>query len=1087
MPHRSTRSGQLLPSRMPYFVASFLAGVIVVFLLGCIPLSAPAQCTNAPTNLPFTNAAWQPLVSSPPNTWVNNYPPNAAAGACTACPTLYTHANACEGNRVVMYMCASNVYTISLCASSNTAWNSYITVTNTGTTSYQWDDNGCSIGGLSTLTFIPPTSGTYLIRISGPPPGCSLTTTNCGTLEITCSIAPPPPTNDNPCTATALSVGTACSMIPTGTAWATATAGIPAPGCGVYPNNYDVWYSAVVPASGNLAIETSQVGATNIAMALYRVTTPCPTPTGWTLVTCNDNIAVGSPEPYILQTGLTGGTTVYIRVWPEGNLFNGGTFEICAYEPVVPTNDQPCSATTLGVTPACTPLTGTTQNATATTPAPPAPTCGNVPPVRDVWYTLTTPVVAPPSTGVIINTASSDLTDAAMAVYTGTCGALTQVACSDPAGSIMPSVTLTPPTVPQGTQLWVRIWNKTTVFGNFTICAKPTSPPPNDDPCGAIALTPQYGCLYAGQTMENATQTPLAPVGTVNVPTAPLCGGTPFNDVWFTSVVPPNGQLIIDTDDGLLTDAALEIYRRASGSCATNNLNLVQIGAGGCTTGGSANNASMPLLNMLTGLIPGETVYIRVWRQTGVPSSFSICASRTDDPAGGCVFDLRMTDSGGDGWNGSTVTVGIYVGGIAPPVLSPPYTIIGSTGSVSFAASPGDIIEITYTGVGGFQSQNAYSVFSPNGGLLPGTSGSPPPPLWLLNVDNLCNNPPFPQEDCVGAVQVCNNSTLNATPVNTGAVDDLGPANRGCLITDERQGVWYRFYVAATGDLAFSVGPGTTDYDYGVWGPFGGGVTCPPNQPPLRCSWADGAAVTGLNYTATDITEGVFGDGWTRYIDVNAGEWYLIFLDNWYLTNTGFTMNWNLQGGASISCSLAPLTLVDLQASAMERGVQVDWVTVSERNTSHFIVERSGPDLKFTPIGRTEAAGNSFGPISYQLIDRTPLNGVNNYRLISVDVDGQHEVSATVSVTYDAHVNGLHIAPNPADGRITISWREALKGAIAWAAYDANGRVPRSGTQVLAEGSNHLGLDVSDWTSGVYQVVIRDGSGVVLNGRLVKH
>lgn len=1051
--------------------------------------TAAAQCTNPPTSIPTGSAGWQPLVSSPPNTWTNNYPPQTVTGACAACPTLYTHTNACEGNRVLMWMCASNVYTISLCSSTNTAWNSYITVTNilATPTAFQWDDNGCGVGGLSTLTFIPPISGNYFVRISAPPPGCSpAVTANCGRLEITCAIAPPPPSNDNPCGATALPVGTSCTMTPTGTAWATASVGVPVPTCGAYPNNYDVWYSAVVPASGNLAIETNQVGATNIAMALYTVTAPCPAPAGWAQVACNADIAVGTPEPYILQTGLAAGSTVYIRVWPEGNLFNGGTFEICAYEPIVPANDQPCAATVLPVTPACTPLTGTTQNATATTPLPPAPSCGGAGPYRDVWYTLTTPVVAPPSTGVIINTTSTDLTDAAMAVYSGACGALTLVACNDPAGSIMPSITLAPPVVPQGTQLWVRLWNKTNVFGSFTICAKPTSPPPNDDPCGAIALTPQFGCLFTGFTMENATQTPLAPTGTVNVPTVPLCGGAPFNDVWFTAVVPPNGQLILDTDNGILADAAMEVYRRVSGTCAGNNLNLAQIGVGNCSTGGSTNSATMPILNLVTGLIPGETLYIRVWRQTGSPSTFSICATRTDDPPGGCVFELRLSDSGGDGWNGSSVTIGIYPGGAGPPILSPAYTIIGSSGFVNFAASPNDIIEITYNGVGGFQNQNSYQVFSPNGGLLPGTAGSPPPPLWLLNVDNLCNNPPFPQEDCVGAVQVCTNATLNATPVNTGAVADLDLSNRGCLITNERQGVWYSFRAGSAGQLAFSVGPGVTDYDYGVWGPYTSGVVCPPNQPPLRCSWADGAAVTGLNYTATDVTEGVFGDGWTRYLDVLAGQWYLLFLDNWYLTNTGFTLNWNLQGGATVNCTITPVSLADLQAVNSDDGIDVIWTTVSERNSDHFLVQRAGADLLFRTIGSAEAAGNSFGPIGYVHQDGSPLPGLNHYRLITVDRDGQQETSETVTAYHAPGTSDLVIAPNPTDSRVTVTWSKDLYGVVQWNLVDMRGKRILEGNTGASDRGNRVQLDLFGLEPGVYQMILSDEAGSRLTGRIIR-
>ncbi|MEZ4740271.1 MAG: hypothetical protein R2818_13165 [Flavobacteriales bacterium] len=134
-------------------------------------------------------------------------------------------------------------------------------------------------------------------------------------------------------------------------------------------------------------------------------------------------------------------------------------------------------------------------------------------------------------------------------------------------------------------------------------------------------------------------------------------------------------------------------------------MNLTAIGGTNCSVGGSANSNLMPTLTLTTGLIPGETLYIRLWRQTGPSSNFLICATRTDQPAGTCLYALRMSDTAGDGWNGSFVTVNRYIGGIPPPVASPPYTIIGANGYITFAANPGDIIELVYTPVGGSRTR----------------------------------------------------------------------------------------------------------------------------------------------------------------------------------------------------------------------------------------------------------------------------------------------------------------------------------------------------------------------------------------------
>ena len=47
-----------------------------------------------------------------------------------------------------------------------------------------------------------------------------------------------------------------------------------------------------------------------------------------TLLDCDDDSSSNGLMSYLTRTGLTPGTTIYIRVWGYGN-FNNGTFGIC--------------------------------------------------------------------------------------------------------------------------------------------------------------------------------------------------------------------------------------------------------------------------------------------------------------------------------------------------------------------------------------------------------------------------------------------------------------------------------------------------------------------------------------------------------------------------------------------------------------------------------------------------------------------------------------------------------------------------------------------------------------------------------------
>lgn len=150
--------------------------------------------------------------------------------------------------------------------------------------------------------------------------------------QVTVNYGPPtPPPNDNPCSATALTVNpVVCGGYNYYTnTLASNSPGVPAPGCAGYAGG-DVWFTAVVPASGIIAFDTQQGVILDGGMAVYSGSCAA-----LTLVTCNDNSSANPGMPLITLTGQTPGNTLWIRVWENGNN-NNGSFGICAYSPPPP-------------------------------------------------------------------------------------------------------------------------------------------------------------------------------------------------------------------------------------------------------------------------------------------------------------------------------------------------------------------------------------------------------------------------------------------------------------------------------------------------------------------------------------------------------------------------------------------------------------------------------------------------------------------------------------------------------------------------------------------------------------------------------
>lgn len=308
--------------------------------------------------------------------------------------------------------------------------------------------------GTETATFTTVLGTTYYVYIAYWFSGGTSTDVGTFTISRTCTTPPPPLSNDEPCNAIPLTVSSSCSYATYTNAGATATSGVTAPGCASYSGG-DVWFRAVVPANGILVIDTTTGVITDSGMAVYSGT--C---SGLTLIECDDDDGTGLMS-YLSMSGLTAGSTIYIRVWEFGN-DNNGTFGICVTSPVPPTNDNCTGVSTLTVNSGenCLSSTsGTTFGATQSQVG-----CSGTA-EDDVWYQFTAN-----GTRQTITVTPGTASNMVFQVFSGSCGSLTSLACINATtGSNAETTTLTGLT--SGVTYFVRVYTEgTTLPGTFTIC-----------------------------------------------------------------------------------------------------------------------------------------------------------------------------------------------------------------------------------------------------------------------------------------------------------------------------------------------------------------------------------------------------------------------------------------------------------------------------------------------------------------------------------------------------------------------------------------------------------------------------------------
>lgn len=476
-----------------------------------------------------------------------------------------------------------------------------------------------------------------------------------------------------------------------------------------------------------------------------------------------------------------------------------------------------------------------------------------------------------------------------------------------------------------------------------------------------------------------------------------------------------------------------------------------------------------------TGTVPGGC--ITLW----FTSDFSItypgwvatisCSSPPPPPAGDCVYQLSMFDSYGDGWDGSTVGISINGGAFTN------YTVTAAYNTALIGVNIGDIIVVQYTAAGIWQNEISYTLGFWGGNAV-FNSGSPPGTGIVFTQTVDCVPPPAPPEDCVGAITVCNGQSFNNNTNNTGNNIDLTSANYGCLASAERQGTWYTFSPSSGGNIAFTISPSNAadDYDFAIWGPFPPGsntaAICPPPSQPIRCSYSYLSGNTGLNYTATDNTEGVLGDKWVNDLTVTAGQVYLLYISNYSQSGLAFDLNWNLTNGASLDCTVLPVELLDLHAEAAVDHVRLYWTTATELNTERFEIERSPNGLDFTQIGELPAAGHSLSTVAYEFPDLLPGSGMNYYRLKQVDQDGHFVRSDMVWADFQGGTNVGRPYPNPTIGWTFLPVDMPRAGVLTYQVHDAVGRTIRQGNEERPSGRSILSMDLEVLPEGVYTIVL---------------
>lgn len=320
---------------------------------------------------------------------------------------------------------------------------------------------------------------------------------------------------------------------------------------------------------------------------------------------------------------------------------------------------------------------------------------------------------------------------------------------------------------------------------------------------------------------------------------------------------------------------------------------------------------------------------------------------------------------------------------------------------------------------------------------------------------------------CAVPNPICSGSPISFV-ANAGGAEaaTINPGNDyDCLFTSPNPS-WFYLEIDQAGNLVIDVTAGS-DVDYAIWGPFTNLANaisnCNTYAVPADCS-----------YSPSPIEQATVNG-------VTVGQVYVLLVTNF--ANTVQTININEAGSntASTNCGILTLPVGFTQWDASVDGSQVrlSWTTETETNNDYFAVQHSVDGLIWETFDIVLGHGTTAQANSYSTIHKTPVDGMNYYRLAQVDTDGKMNYTSIISAN-TRKINPLTVYPNPAKTMISVSdgsskFEKALLTDLVGTSIEVQ----------FTESENGITIDCSEIENGLYTINVISETGEQLSKQII--
>lgn len=415
-------------------------------------------------------------------------------------------------------------------------------------------------------------------------------------------------------------------------------------------------------------------------------------------------------------------------------------------------------------------------------------------------------------------------------------------------------------------------------------------------------------------------------------------------------------------------------------------------------------------------------------------SGNTVNCSGTGFSGSGKITIFRFTTDA----SGSCVLVHVATSSPVQPVEIALYTGCGGTGTCSGLQTTSSVCFLD--GSGYWAPAETYTLL-PNttyylrvwvaaAGTLTMSARDYSPP------NNLCSGATFISPDATDDNNACNKASTEVTPIQL------------CAFSLENT-AFYTYIVESSGVSSVQLNSVDCDNsDVGANNGFQIGFFVGACGSLTKISCATGS---GGSLSATT--------GW-----LPAGTQVFVAIDGTAGSNCSYTIT-------AFNATVLPITLKYFTAWKRPDANRITWMTTTEKNFSHFEIQKSSDGINFIKIATMQGKGGNNKETAYSF-DDNEVKAVQYYRLKYVDANGQYTYSNILRVSRDDVTNTKVLFSNRITTMLALRIIDMNANNLSIKIIDNSGRTVKTQNVKINTGENSLNINTTAIPSGFYYLML---------------